>query len=458
VVGLVGGGLIATTLSAHLNIRPRGQLLRVLGLGFGLAVGVGGVIGGGILRAPGSALNHVPLPWLVLFLWALAGAQALLGANVVAEVMTSVPRSGGLFNVAERAFGNFGALLVGWSDWLINAASVAALSIAAAEFVAIIFASLKPHVALLGAAIALSLSAVNWVGVREGKIAQIVTSCAKGVLLVAIVLLIMLFKPARAAAQAPVAAVTFVGVVVAYQLIVAAYGGWSAPSYFAEEDTDPARNIPRALFGSILAVAAIYLMMNAALLYALPVGTMRSAQLPASLAVANIFGHWSLIIVAAIAVVTVLSCTNASVMIATRILHGLARDGFVPRLISRVNRGGTPDLALATTGVFAVLLALTGQFETIFLITGALVVFVNALIDAALFKLRWSEPDLPRPYQARGYPWLPGLALILDLGLVVAFLFADLTSALYMVAAVGLCIPMTLIANRAKSGRVTHRS
>src|SRR6476661_9220304 len=116
VVGLVGGGLIATTLSAQLNIRPRGQLLRVLGLGFGLAVGVGGVIGGGILRAPGSALNHAPLPWLVLLLWALAGGQALLGANVVAEVMTSVPRSGGLFNVAERAFGNFGALLVGWSD------------------------------------------------------------------------------------------------------------------------------------------------------------------------------------------------------------------------------------------------------------------------------------------------------------------------------------------------------
>jgi APA family basic amino acid/polyamine antiporter len=422
----------------------------VLGLGFGLAVGVGGVIGGGILRAPGSALDHVPLPWLVLVLWALAGAQALLGANVVAEVMTSVPKSGGLFNVAERAFGSFGALLVGWSDWLINAASVAALAIAAAEFLAIIIPSLKPYVPLMGAAVALTLSAVNWLGVREGKFAQIVTSCAKAVLLVGIVMLIVLFKPAPATAPASVAsvgAVTFVGIVVAYQLIVAAYGGWSAPSYFAEEDTDPGKNIPRALFGSILTVAAIYLMMNAALLYALPIGTMRTAELPASLAVANIFGHLSLVIVAAIAVVTVLSCTNASVMIATRILHGLARDGFVPRLVSRVNRGGTPDLALAITGAFAVLLALTGRFETIFLITGALVVFVNALIDAALFKLRWSEPDLPRPYQSRGYPWLPGLALILDLALVLAFLSADVKSAIYMVAAVGLCVPMTLIAN-----------
>jgi len=408
---------------------------------------VGGVIGGGILRAPGSALDHVPLPWLILLLWALAGAQALLGANVVAEVMTSVPRSGGLFNAAERAFGNFGALLVGWSDWLINAASVAALSIATAEFMAIIFPPLKPHVPSVGASVALVVSAVNWLGVREGKFAQIVTSSAKGVLLVGIVLLIVLFKPERAPAPAPVAAVSFVGIVVAYQLIVAAYGGWSSPSYFAEEDKDPGKNIPRALFGSILTVAGIYLIMNAALLYALPIDIMRSAQLPASLAVANIFGHLSLVIVAAIAVVTVLSCTNASVMLATRILHGLARDGFVPRHISRVNRGGTPDLALAATGAFAVLLALTGRFETIFLITGALVVFVNALIDAALFKLRWSEPDLPRPYRARGYPWLPGLALVLDLILVAAFLSADMQSAIYMIAGVCLCIPMTLIAN-----------
>ena len=94
------------------------------------------------------------------------------------------------------------------------------------------------------------------------------------------------------------------------------------------------------------------------------------------------------------------------------------------------------------------MLALTGRFETIFLITAALTVFVNAMIDAALFKLRWSEPDLPRPYRSLGYPWLPGLALVLDLALVVAFLAADLKSAIYMIAALALCVPMTLVANK----------
>lgn len=420
-----------------------------------MAVGVGGVIGGGILRAPGSALDHAPLPWLILLLWALAGAQALLGANVVAEVMTSIPKSGGIFNVASRAFGNFGALLVGWSDWLINTASIAALSIAAAEFLAIIFPLLRPDVSWVGAAVALALTVVNWFGVREGKFAQIITTFTKGLLLVAIIAAILLFNPPAMAAARPVAAVGLVGIVVAYQLIVAAYSGWNSPAYFAEEDADPAKNIPRALLVSILTVAAIYLMMNAALLYTLPVAVMRSAQLPVSIAIADIFGHLSLVIVAAIAIVTLLGCNNASIMIATRILHGLARDGLVPRKISRVNGGGTPDFALAITGALAIVLALTGQFETIFLITAALTVFVNTLIDAALFKLRWSEPDLPRPYRSKGYPWLPALALVLDLALVVAFLAANLKSAIYMVAAVCLCVPMTLMANHRRAGEVS---
>jgi len=448
VLRAAAGGLIATIIPTPANVRTRGQLLRVLGLGFGVAVGVGGVVGGGILRAPGSALDHAPLPWLVLLLWALAGGQALLGANVVAEVMTSVPKSGGIFNVAGRAFGNFGALLVGWSDWLINTASVAALSIAAAEFLAIIDPALTPYISVLGAAVALALSLLNWLGVKEGKFAQIITTAAKGALLVAIIILILLFKPAPALAAKPVAAVGLVGIVVAYQLIVGAYSGWTSPAYFAEEDANPARNIPRALLVSILTVAAIYLTMNAALLYALPVGVMRSAELPVSIAIGNIFGHLSLIVVAAVAIVTLIGCNNASIMIATRILHGLARDGFVPRAISRVNGGGTPDLALAATGALAIVLALTGRFETIFLITAALTVFVNAMIDAALFKLRWSEPDLPRPYRSLGYPWLPGLALVLDLALVVAFLAADLKSAIYMIAALALCVPMTLVANK----------
>src|SRR5688572_16456564 len=93
------------TLAAPAPRTERAHLLRVLGLVFGIAVGVGSMIGGGILRTPGSVLDQVPYPALALALWAVAGLHALLSANVIAEVMTAVPKSGGLFVAARAAFG-----------------------------------------------------------------------------------------------------------------------------------------------------------------------------------------------------------------------------------------------------------------------------------------------------------------------------------------------------------------
>jgi amino acid transporter len=428
-----------------------GHLLRVLGIAFGLAIGLGSMIGGGILRTPGSVFENVPLPWLALSLWALAAVHAALTGNIVAELMTAVPRSGGLFNVAERAFGELGGLLVGWTDWLTNVAALAFLSIAAAEFLALIEPGLSAHVAPVAVAAVLIMVGINWLGVREGSAAQIATSAAKAVLLLGLILLIFLFTPPQgAAARAPTEAVGLAGLIVAYQFIVGAYNGWANTAYFAEEDKAPGRNIPRALFGSIAAVAFIYIAMNAALLYALPPGRLAGAELPLANAIETIFGPSSIAVVAIIAIVTVIGCINASVMIGSRILHGLGRDRFLPAAIAHVNRGGTPDVALLLTAALAVAMILTGTFETVFLFLGALALFIYALIDVAFFKLRWSEPDLPRPYRARLHPVLPALALTLDAGILILVLAADLWQAVFMIAAVAACIPLTLIARRAR--------
>ena len=427
-----------------------GQLLRVLGLGFGLAVGIGGVIGGGILRSPGSALKHVPVPWVVLSLWAFAGLHALLTANIVAEVMTAVPKSGGFFNVAERAFGNFGAVLVGWTDWLANVASVAALGIACAEFLRTFSPALSGYISAVGAGVVGLLFLLNWAGVREGSLLQMATSAAKAFLLLALVAAVFFMGSysSSPSSPSPSGTVGIVGIIIAYQLIVGAYSGWFSPAYFSEEDKNPAVNIPRGMLLTILMVSAIYLLTNAALLYALPIETMRSVDLPLSIALGNIFGSSSTKIVAAIAIVTVVGCINAGMMLGSRIFFALARDGYLFRSAAHVNKGGTPDVALAVTCGCAMLLALTGQFETVFLIMGALGLAILAIIDVAFFKLRMSEPGLFRPYCAIGYPWLPIIALVLDVGLVIAFLAADLRSALFMVGAVLACVPLTMIAKR----------
>jgi APA family basic amino acid/polyamine antiporter len=424
----------------------RPHLRRILGLTFGLAVGVGAMIGGGILRAPGAVVDHVPFPAIALGLWALAALHAMLSANVIAEVMTAVPKSGGLFVPARAAFGRSGGLLIGWTDWLNSVAAIAALSIACGEFLALIVPALQGYQGSTGATISLVLVLVNLAGVREGSAVQIAGSALKILLLSGLALAVFLVPSTPPASAAPAEAIvrplSLWGIVVAYQLISGVMAGWVNAAYFSEENTAPGRNIPRALFSSILAVAVLYLLVNSALMYALPLDQLRASELPIALALANIFGPLSIKIVAAAAVIIILTCNNAMFMVGSRILYGLAKEGLFPSSAKRVNSGGTPHVALLLTAIIALLLALTGKFELMFLIMGALGVLPMIVAEAAIFKLRRSSPDLPRPYRAFAYPWLPALALLIDIMLLSLFIAADWKSGISIIAAIAICIPI----------------
>jgi APA family basic amino acid/polyamine antiporter len=131
-------------------------------------------------------------------------------------------------------------------------------------------------------------------------------------------------------------------------------------------------------------------------------------------------------------------------MVLPRTLYGLGRDGLFVQVATRVNRGGTPDIALGLSAVLAVLLVATGTFETVFLLMGALIMFMMVITDTTLFALRIREPQLERPYLAKGYPWLPGLALILDTALFLAVLWAEPASGAYMLLLVAACVPIGL--------------
>jgi APA family basic amino acid/polyamine antiporter len=129
---------------------------------------------------------------------------------------------------------------------------------------------------------------------------------------------------------------------------------------------------------------------------------------------------------------------------APRILYGLAEQRMFPAAALRVNRGGTPTVALGLSAAAALGLTLTGQFATVFLIMAALGIVPFVVADFALFKLRRTAPELPRPYRAKLYPWLPAAALLLDVGMLIAFLAADWTSGLFIVAAIAICVPIGL--------------
>lgn len=431
-----------------------GQLQLRLGLAFALAISVGNIIGSGIMRTPGLVADQVPVGWMVIALWALGGLHVMLSANVASELITKLPKAGGAYVPVRAAFGETMGLLCGWTDWLANTAAIAALSVACATFLGAIVPDLAAHQAPVAACFALTVIAINWPGVREGQIAQTVGSCIKVGLIIGVIAVAFLAEPipvgevvarAGAAALGAAPAMGFFAVIVAYQMIYGAYTGWHAPIYFVEEDANAVKNLPRAMGVSILAVTAIYVALNLSLLSALEMSALRASDLPVALVIENAFGRLGGALVALLAIVIVAVAINAIVMGTARILYGMARDGLFLPVAMRVNKGGTPHIALAITAMVAVPLIFSGAFVFLFKLVAALSIFAFFLFELSLFALRRQQPDLHRPFRAIGYPLLPALVCLLDLGLLIAFIAADPMSGVYMAGLIAVCIPVGVV-------------
>ena len=156
-----------------------GQLRRVLGLGFGLAVSVGATIGVGILRTPGLVAEQLHLSSVIVLFWVAGGIYTLLGASCLTELGVMLPRAGGFYVYARRAFGNTAGFAVGWTDWLMYCSVLGYLSIAVAEFVAMLGLVPKDATRFLSILILVSIVALQWLGVRISSLFQEVTTSLK---------------------------------------------------------------------------------------------------------------------------------------------------------------------------------------------------------------------------------------------------------------------------------------
>src|SRR5215470_2154734 len=145
--------------------RPSGQLRRVLGIGFGLAVSIGGTIGVGILRTPGLIAEKFPAPFVILLLWVVGGVYTLLGASCLTELGLMLPRAGGFYVYVRRAFGNTAGFAVGWTDWVMYCSVLGYLSIAIAEFIAALGVISADTVRSAAVLIILGVVALQWLGV-----------------------------------------------------------------------------------------------------------------------------------------------------------------------------------------------------------------------------------------------------------------------------------------------------
>jgi APA family basic amino acid/polyamine antiporter len=409
-----------------------GRLHRSVGVWFGVAVGVGSMIGAGILRAPAQVAAQLPSPSLILVAWVIGGAYALLGANAIAELACIAPRSGGQYVFVRRALGGYSGFLVGWNDWLSTVGSVAAVAIVEAEAIGALVPALAPYRVVI-AQIAFAVTTVVLLrGLRESDRAQRTTSLVKALVLLALVgacIAWRLLGGAPAAPAVPLAASQglslLAAMAVALQGIIFAYDGWTSVVYFSGEVRDPAREIPRALVGGLLATIALYVLLNLAFLLVLPLDAMAASPLAASSAAAAVFGANGGLLVQLLIALALPSALVANMLCASRVALVLGQDRLAPASFGRVNAGGTPSTALIASAIVGALLLLSGTFERIIAICAFLFVASYAMSFLSLFVLRRREPDTPRPYRAWGHPWTTGAVLLGSILFLGSMLVAD---------------------------------
>jgi APA family basic amino acid/polyamine antiporter len=408
----------------RIDLEPR--LGRSLRLFDGLAMVVGITVGSGIFRTPGLIAARLGRPSLTFVAWILGGAVSLMGALLFAELATRHPRAGGKYVYAGESFGPRAAFTIGWLETGIYCVAIAAIGVVCGEYLARLAGASDAVTRLFGAVFVVLLVGVNLAGVAFGRWTQNVATASKVVALTAVVACSAfagsgLKWTSSSLPDAPTGLAIFGALALAFQPVLWTFYGYLDASKIAEEVIDPMRTLPRIFLWSIGLVTGLYLLLNAAFLNVLPFDRIAASPLVAGEVMARLFGAWAGSATALLALVVVLACLNANVFVTPRIVYGLARDGLAPSALARVNRGGTPWVALLLVGAVSLVLAATGSFSRLLSLAILLILVTDGFMVIVLFRLRRRDPEAP--FRMPLYPWLAWLflgvyALLLVAGVV----------------------------------------
>jgi APA family basic amino acid/polyamine antiporter len=421
-------------------------------LGFGLAIAFGGVVGVGILRLPGTLASALGDSRLIVLFWIVGGVYALLGAFAVAELAAMLPQAGGFYVYARRAFGNRIGFSIGWNDWINYSATLTYSSMTAATFSAALWPPAAAYPRTFAVAILAAFTCLHWVGLRMGSTLTSLISVSIGLMLLTVVVGCFVVTPVAASNALPVAGsaaslpllsmAMLAAVVPALRAVLLSYDGWYAPIYLAEESTNPTRTLPRAIIGGTLLVVALFVIFNIALVHVLPMHVLAASELPAADAARLILPRGGAGLVTLIALLTVLSCINATLLMAPRILLAIGRDGLFTEKAAMVSAGGTPRVALVVTSVVSAALILCGTFQQTVALVAVLFMINYVAAYTALFVLRHREPATSRPYRALGYPATTGVVLLGAVLFLIAAVVEDRRSGLVAALLLAASVPV----------------
>jgi len=414
------------------------HLWKVLGTTFGVAVTLGGTVGTGILRKPGPIADSLHHPALIIFLWLFVAIYALLGVSCVLELSLSIPKAGAWYGYAERAFGRYVGFLVGLTSWLGTVTALGFGSYTFSEYVALIFPVLSDYLMLCAISLLIILWVFHQLGVVLAGKSQEWLSGIKALALLIFIGICAVHGTGGAlteGATAPKGLPLWSGIMTALLSIFYAFDGWHTAAYFTEENKDPVKSMPKSMFIGVIVVALIYILINLAILYTLPLAELSQSKLAAADAMQAIFGPGVVKSITIFLMLSIIGILNTQVMFAPRVIYSMGRDGLFFSQVTRVNALGSPTVATHLTVLFACLFLLGGKAINERLSDIATFFFVASYLSgfAALIRLRKKEPNLERPYRVWAYPVLPVGLLVISLLFLAGTLLTNQASIPYVI-------------------------
>jgi APA family basic amino acid/polyamine antiporter len=404
------------------------MLSRSIGQVHATALVVGIIIGASIFVQPSVISGAVPGVRVVYAVWLVSGILTLFGALIAAELASAFPQAGGVYVFLREAFSPGVAFLWGWAMfWTMHTGIIAVIAMVFARYVAFFIPVGDPGLRMIAAVAVIVLTAVNYVGVRQGSLLQTTLTILKVAAIAGIIVAAFMIAPRAAAPEQASASTTLSGRSFALALVAGlfAFGGWHMVTYAAEETRDPERTIPRALVAGVLVVTASYVALNAAYFHVLPPAAIARSSRVAADAANVLIGRGGAAVISAVVAVSTFGALNGVILSGPRAYLAMARDGLLVAWAAAIHpRHRTPHRAILLQGAWAVLLVSTGTYRALF----TRVVYTEwiffALMAVGLFRLR-KRPTYAPAYRVWGYPVVPLVFIVSSLSIVINQVISD---------------------------------
>jgi basic amino acid/polyamine antiporter, APA family len=433
---------------------------------------MGSMIGSGIFIVSAEIARQVQTPGMLLLAWIITGVITIFGALSYGELAAAMPKAGGQYVYIREAFGKLPGFLYGWTLFsVIQTGTIAAVAVAFAKFTGVFLPDISANNVLLdlgffkintqqvlAVCVIVFLSLYNFRDIKAGALMQNIFTISK---VAALLLLIILglyfgmngfgntenFKPLFPSIIT-LAVIGVFGAAMTGSLFSA--DAWNNITFTAGEVKNPQRNLPLSLALGTSTVILLYFLANVAYIYVLPIEKIQTAENDrvATLLLQTILGDKGKYFMAAMIMVSTFGCLNGVILTAARVYYAMAKDNLFFRKASVLNKNGSPANSLTMQCIWACLLCFSGTYGQLlnYIMFATLLFYI--LTISGLFRLRVTKPDMPRPYKAFGYPFIPAIYIVLAALVCINMLYYQTTQSLWGLVIIGIGIPIYMMLNR----------